>query len=76
MDSRLPHSRDRFGNARGGDAELARRIGEGEADLRDQLDGQGAPHGGDLAPAAPLLELHQTDPGLPAPPANEGLCRL
>jgi hypothetical protein len=53
---------------------LARRIGEGEADLRDELDGQGAPHGGDLAPAAPLLKFHQTDPGLPAPSANKGLC--
>jgi hypothetical protein len=34
---------DRFGDPRGGDAELARRIGEGQADLGHELDGQGAP---------------------------------
>jgi hypothetical protein len=52
---------------------VARRIGEGQTDLGHELDGQGAPDGGDPAPATPLVEFRQTDPGRSAPPANERL---
>jgi hypothetical protein len=64
-------ARDRLGDPRGGDAELARRVGEGQTDLGHELDGQGAPDGSDPAPATPLVEFRQTDPrSLSAPPAN------
>jgi hypothetical protein len=54
---------------------LARGVGEGQADLGHELDGQGAPDRGDPAPPTSLLEFRQTDPGLAAPPANERLRR-
>ena len=72
-DERLLGARDRFGDPRGGDAEVARRVGEGQTDLGHELDGQGAPDGGDPAPATSLVEFRQTDPGRSAPPANERL---
>jgi hypothetical protein len=72
---RLLGACDRLGDPRGGDPQLTRGIGEGQADLGHELDRQGAPDRGDPAPATSLLEFRQTDPGLAAPPANERLRR-
>ena len=49
---------------------MARRIGEGQADLGHELGGQGAPNRTDPAPATPLVEFRKTDSGRSVPPAN------
>jgi len=67
VNSWLVRSRERFGNSRRGHAKLPRHIGEGEPELRDEVDRQGGPHGRDLAPAAAHLQFRETDPRLPTP---------
>ena len=61
---------DHLRDPRGGDPELARCIGERQADLCHELDGQGAPDRGDPEAATPLVEFRKTDSGRSVPPAN------
>ena len=73
VDSSLLGPRKRFCNARCGHAKLPRHIGEGEPELRDEVDRQFGPHGRDPAPAAAHLQFREADPRLPTPAANQPL---
>jgi len=73
VDFRPLGSRDRLRNPRCGNAELPCRVGEGEPEPGHEVDRQVRPHGRDPAPPAAHPELLQTEPGLPAPAANERL---
>jgi len=65
--------RNRFPDRRRGDAELPRRLCQGEPEARHEVDRQLGPHGSDPVPAASHLELRQADLGLAAAAANERL---
>ena len=73
MDSSLLDSRKRFCNARRGDAKLPRHIGEGEPEVRDEVDRQCGAHGRDPAPMAAHLQFREADPRLPTPAAPQPL---
>jgi hypothetical protein len=66
VDSRLLRPRDRLRDPRRGAPELARGIGEGQAEVCHAVHGQGGPHGGDAVAPAPHLQLGQADLGLAA----------
>ena len=67
----LPSFRPRegFRNPRRGDREISRRVREGEAELRPEVDRQCGADGRDAAPATPHLEFRQADLHLSCPPA-------
>ena len=65
----LPSFRPRegFRNPRRGDREISRRVREGEAELRPEVDRQCGADGRDATPPAPPLEICQAGLRLPCP---------